>query len=84
MMKETPPTKQTTLVQGVEGEDWIVLHGRTSPMKRLFKHKSPSKMNAGEGHSCQNVGQVGTLLWCVVSIFQFFSTHLLEIHLAFH
>jgi len=40
-MKETPPTKQITPLKSVEGEDWIVLYGKTSPMKRLFKHKSP-------------------------------------------
>ncbi len=40
MVKETLPTKQTTPLKSVEGEGWIVLQGKTSPMKRFFKHKS--------------------------------------------
>jgi hypothetical protein len=36
-----PPTS-------VEGVDWVVLNLKASPIKKLFKHKSPSKLNVGE------------------------------------
>ncbi len=53
VVRENPPKKLSPLLLSVEGEDWVILQPRTF-MKRLFKHKSPLKMNV-EGHSAQGV-----------------------------
>jgi len=42
----------------VEVVDWVVLKPRTSPTKKLFKIKSPSKLNVGEAFIGQNMGHV--------------------------
>jgi hypothetical protein len=64
----------------VGGEAWVILQPRT-PMKRLFKHKSPLKMNV-EGHSAQGVVQVRWLQVGVLYICLFFYTS--RCILAFH
>jgi hypothetical protein len=53
VVRKTPPKKLTPPLLSVEGEDWVILQPRT-PMKRLFKHKSPLKMNV-EGHNAQGM-----------------------------
>jgi hypothetical protein len=42
-VKEPPLEKVITPPQSVEGEDWVVLQPITTPMKKLFKQKSPTK-----------------------------------------
>ncbi len=48
VVKEILMKKWTQPPISVEGVDWVVLNPRTSPIKKLFKHKSPSKLNVGE------------------------------------
>lgn len=40
---EASPQKCPPPLQSVEGEDWVVLKARSTPAKKLFKHKFPSK-----------------------------------------
>ncbi len=61
VVRNTSPKMLTPPPLSVGGEAWVILQPRT-PMKRLFKHKSPLKMNV-EGHSAQGVVQVRWLGW---------------------
>jgi hypothetical protein len=56
-MIEATPQKCPPPFQSAKGEDWVVLKARSTPTKKLFKHKFPSK---------SIVVQISWVFWCVV------------------
>jgi hypothetical protein len=59
VVKETPVKKQIKTLASVKGVVWVFLkHITTSSTIRLFKNKSPSKLNVGEVYVCESVGNV--------------------------
>jgi len=70
VVKETPVKKRIKTLASVEGVVWVFLkHITTSSIIRLFKNKSPYKLNVGEAYVCESVGNVVDIHFGVVLAF---------------